>query len=834
VISSLAAAAVLTASGALLAPGAAGAPAAPETGSRFTLAVLPDTQFYSRYAYDQFEPRYGTNPFAMQTDWLVKVKDELNIPFVTHLGDVVDRAGVASEWQTADGAMSTLEDGGLPYSVLPGNHDLRNPDDRLTDRDYNLAEEPYLTWFGPERAAAQPTDGGTDETGLNQYQIFEAEGQRYLVLALAWRASDATIAWAQGVLDANPTLPTILTTHSLLAIESDGVSPLGTAYGDELWDELIAHNDQIFLTLNGHSHGSTFRTLVNDTGNEVTQVLMDHQMAYDGGNGYLGLFEFDLENDRIVVQTASPWVVSKSQDMLTAYDQPFREGPTEQYTIDIDFDDRFAGFAPDFAAGDGDYPSLSQLARDLLLDGFDGPDAVRNEGPGASDDFVRVEGTLAHWRPSGAEASSDGTLGEGATVPDVSGGENHLYRVPLAQSGSTEAEVGDVTVRNDAHAFSSDGAAVCFADSDRSAGRYSYLSTAADAAVNDAVLDDGYTIETFVRLDEDWTVDANQWSKALVRSGNRSTLPGMPWMRWDYTASPAALGISNLKEFQWTEVPADTTLGDRTAWSGEILLGRWLHVALVNDVDAATTTMYVDGAPVLRNATGTGGMSFNDGMPWILGADWLDDAAANGWHGCIGETRIVDRPTGADEWLTARPNLDEGFSLAGSAVEIAEGDKLPQLQGTGLAGATVRAGGDVVGESVVDDDGTWGLDLEWAGASSAGTYEFAATQGFGDRRSASLTGSVVVQEAVTTPEPTESPSPTAPPVDPADPSGDDDAPAAHDGASVADDAGTAAAPGAGELPLTGATGARVLAALALLSLGSGSAFLLARRRFALR
>src|SRR5699024_2099420 len=119
----------------------------------------------------------------------------------------------------------------------------------------------------------------------------------------------------------------------------------------------------------------------------------------------------------------------------------------------------------------------------------------------------------------------------------------HLQRVQLDESGSANAEPGDVTISDDAHAFSSDGAAVCFDNSDRTTGRFSYLATSPDAAVNDAVLDDGYTIETFIQVSEDWTVDANQWSKALVRSGNRSTLDGMPWSQWDYTASPAALGI---------------------------------------------------------------------------------------------------------------------------------------------------------------------------------------------------------------------------------------------------------------------------------------------------
>jgi len=45
----------------------AAAPAA-DLASRFALAVLPDTQFYSRYSDAQFVPRYGTDPYRVQTE----------------------------------------------------------------------------------------------------------------------------------------------------------------------------------------------------------------------------------------------------------------------------------------------------------------------------------------------------------------------------------------------------------------------------------------------------------------------------------------------------------------------------------------------------------------------------------------------------------------------------------------------------------------------------------------------------------------------------------------------------------------------------------------------
>lgn len=339
-----------------------------EPGSRFTLAVLPDTQYASRYAAAEFEPRFGTDPFRTQTSWLASHAEKLRIPFVAHLGDIVDHADDESQWEVADSAMRTLEDAGVPYSVLPGNHDVRDGGGDVEDRDYDLTAEPYTEWFGSGRAATQETWRASDPTGLSQAHVFAAEGQSFLVLALAWRASDETIAWAADVIAQHPELPVILTTHAAIAV--DGSTARDTEYGLRLWDELIRGNDQIFLSLNGHFHGTAVHTRVNDAGHEVTQMLIDHQMSYDGGDGYLALLEFDLTHGQLVAETVSPWVASKPPETLAPGEMPVLDGATERFAIPIDFVARFAGFAPEFAAGAETVGRRGAVARDLALEGF--------------------------------------------------------------------------------------------------------------------------------------------------------------------------------------------------------------------------------------------------------------------------------------------------------------------------------------------------------------------------------------------------------------------------------------------------------------------------------
>ena len=706
------------------------APAAPadDLASRFTLAVVPDTQFYSRYSADQFIPRYGKDPFQVQTEWLAENRDALNIPFATHLGDVVDQVGQTREWEAADAAMQTLDDVELPYSILPGNHDVLNSDDNLDDTGYDLAKEPFLDWFGPDRAEGVSTYEGSDPTGLSQYHVFEAEGQQYLVLALTWRASDATIAWADAVIKSHPTLPVILTTHQVIDIEADGVTPKETDYGLELWEKLIRSNDQIFLTLNGHFHGQSMLTKTNDFGHPVSEVVIDLQMAYEGGNGYLGLFEFDLTNGGISVQTASPWVTWKPQETLTSYDQAFLEAPNQQFAIDIDFAERFAEFAPDFAAGEPTRSSLSAKAREILLDGFTGPDPVATEAPGSPADYPLVDGTLAHWRFDGLS----GVVAEGQAIDDIAG-ENDMTRATIAESGSATAQLADVTIAADHAYLSSDTATSCFTGANRNTGRYSYFSTAEGASLNNESFDEGYTIETFLKIDPSWTASDNQWMMALIRAGNRNEMPGVPYDRWG-TGGPVVLGLSNLKEFQWSVIPNQPELGDRVNWSGEIQVDTWMHVAIVNDPTDRTTTMYVNGAPVLRNASDNVGQSFVPDAPWLMGAGMNNNAPGSGWDGCIGETRVVDHPIEQDSWLTARADLT-GLALRNAPSGALGPDaRVASFSGTGLAGAEVRISGGVTGTTVVDENGAWTVTLPQA--LPAGSYRAEVVQALGNRASA--------------------------------------------------------------------------------------------------
>ncbi|MCX2864249.1 metallophosphoesterase [Paucibacter sp. PLA-PC-4] len=643
--------------------GAEPAEAAGSAVTSFALAVLPDTQFYARYATtdegQQFQSRYGSTPYAAQTGWIASNARSYNIPFVIHLGDVVDQQGKPNQWRVADAAMQQLEGAGVPYSILAGNHDVINdydyhqPSDQGfgTDAQRQLAAEPYLQWFPRSRAARQATFRERDSSGFHEYHVFESHGIKFMVLSLSWRISDAGIAWARSVIARNPTLPVILSNHQLLNIDSDGISPLETAYGKMLWARLINDNDQIFMTLNGHHHGAAHLRKFNAFGNEVHQMVVDYQMDYQGGNAMMRLYELDFSNNKIDVMSFSPWVVSKPKHTLNQFDFAELTQANHRFTIPINFKKRFAGFLRWRPTMSSNGAAILPRVRTELLANYVEPPPKLSRPPVDSNDFPYVADTYAHWRAP--TTISEGQIVKvGDTLPDVFAGHD-MRRAGLIGP----AMVGDVTWSTDKHRLSSAPGSVRFLNSDKTVGRLSAFLTAMGAPVNGRSFWTGYTIEAFVKIPADWDASKHRWGNLLGRQGNRGAVPG-GYQGGDPEASSVLFAISSLREVQWEVVPASNSRYAQTNWSGELIRNTWYHVAIVNDPATATTTLYVEGAPVLRNVSNaaTGTRSQNSPLPWIIGAGWWDGVLDDGFYGWIGEMRLVGKPIPPEQWLTARRN----------------------------------------------------------------------------------------------------------------------------------------------------------------------------------
>ncbi|MGW2318409.1 LamG-like jellyroll fold domain-containing protein [Streptomyces sp. NPDC001680] len=422
---------------------------------RFTLAVMPDTQ----YLFDG--PSIHPAPLEASLLYLLEHGKDDNIVFLTHLGDLTQN-GAEEEFAAIGEAFGILDRRGVGYSVLAGNHDIRS------STDDQRGSTPYLDTFGPQRFRSKPTFGGASADGYHTYHLFKAAGREWMVLALDWRLSAQGYAWAKDVLARHPKTPVVLTTHELIAGD-DALSD----YGQQLWDRLIADHDQIFLTLNGHFWPAGRAVRKNAAGHDVHLHLTNYQNRYFGGAAMIRLYHFDLDRDIIDVETVSPWILGRAGKGLNELERQEIElsGDADRFSVGIDFAARFSGFDP--------VPTRPARPASRML----------------------VPGTVAYWR---FESPVSGT------VRDLSGQGNDLTMVSVG--GGTLGWSADHHPDQPAHgSLEFQGY--------KSPLRGAYLRTVDGAPLNSAVFKDGYTIEAFYWLPADWDAAHHSWSGLVGRAG---------------------------------------------------------------------------------------------------------------------------------------------------------------------------------------------------------------------------------------------------------------------------------------------------------------------------
>lgn len=294
------------------------------TGSS-TLAVLPDTQFYSIHFPWIFE---------RQTEWIVDHREERDIRFVLHLGDITETGG-EEQWRVAASALHRL-DGHVPYALAVGNHDYDGGAEART-RDNRLSE------FFPVRGFRQfPTFGGTYNAGVmdNSFHLFSAGGREWVAVVLEWGPRRDVVEWADKVLRVYADRTAIIVTHAYMF--NDGTRqdhnvpdhswnphdyptadlPGGVHDGQQLWEALVRKHGNVAFVLSGHvlGDGAALLSSEGDEGNTVHQMLSNYQMMADGGQGYLRLLELLPDGRTVHVKTYSPVL----DDYLTGSEQQFK------------------------------------------------------------------------------------------------------------------------------------------------------------------------------------------------------------------------------------------------------------------------------------------------------------------------------------------------------------------------------------------------------------------------------------------------------------------------------------------------------------------------------
>ena len=363
----------------------------PQIDHQFTIAVIPDTQNMVDFTHQRAEGFAidSADLFIEHMEYLTAntVANGGEIEFITSVGDVwqhldiqVDPAHYARGMRSIPYSLDMgiekimsgrndfeipivrrgydlLNESGIPFSVAPGNHDYAsawmhnpfpdspNPREKMEEENIipNIHVGGYDTFnniFGENSKYFSGKNWyiSSYNGGVNSAQIFEAGGYKFLHFGFEMQAGDDVLNWAQSVIDKNPGLPTMMSTHDYLnprgerlpspSYDFEAVDPQGHNSAEEIWHEFIRKNDQIFMILSGHQLGQAFKVSKNDMGNDVYQILADFQgrgqaaNPQEGtsptgiGDGWLRLMEFDtgLDVPMIKVRTYSTYYNSYSAD----------------------------------------------------------------------------------------------------------------------------------------------------------------------------------------------------------------------------------------------------------------------------------------------------------------------------------------------------------------------------------------------------------------------------------------------------------------------------------------------------------------------------------------
>lgn len=272
----------------------------PRSEYDFTFAVESDTQYYNEdYAGNPNKDVDGKYQYQLDIhDWIIANQPRMNIQYLFHDGDIIDDEPLISEWENADKAYQKLDDAGIPYGILAGNHDVGHLSGDYTN---------YYKYFGADRFESNPWYGGTNQNNRQHYDLITVGGIDFIMLYTGWGIGDEEIDWMNEVLSQYPERKAILNFHEyLLASGGLGEEP------QRVYDEVVSKNPNVCMVLSGHYHNAqTVVSHFDDDGDGVAernvyQMLFDYQGLSEGGMGYMRLMHFDLDGQRIIVRTYSP------------------------------------------------------------------------------------------------------------------------------------------------------------------------------------------------------------------------------------------------------------------------------------------------------------------------------------------------------------------------------------------------------------------------------------------------------------------------------------------------------------------------------------------------
>jgi len=277
------------------APGGGGDGPHGSDGNIFTIVVVPDTQFM---VLNEGYKGAWNNQWIAQADWIVANQNKLNIQGIAHVGDVTEFSGFEDHWSHFFEGWGKVESTGIPWSVVPGNHDCY-----CTQRLQWDCNRPDRWKFFNQHMGPRWQNVGT------QYETFEKDkfenhvvffdampktgaAVPMMIVGLEYgRIRQEVLDWAAGKLAEHPHRRAILNIHFVAA----------ASINIQNWAK---EQKNIFMIHQGHDCAREWNKQYNNNfGEPIQEILTDYQCS---GNGRLRYYTFNMDTDTVNAYTYSP------------------------------------------------------------------------------------------------------------------------------------------------------------------------------------------------------------------------------------------------------------------------------------------------------------------------------------------------------------------------------------------------------------------------------------------------------------------------------------------------------------------------------------------------
>ena len=653
-------------------------------------------------------------------------KEARNIVFVTHEGDIVEHNSLNSEWLVANDAMSRL-DGHVPYGMGPGNHDQPTT---LYNQYFPYTRYQNETWYG----------GHFQNLNDNNFQLFSGGGLDFVIVHLQFCPPAAAVSWASDVFASYPDRVGIMTTHGYLGLSAQrSVHVCGdTQY---LWNGLAVPNPNLRFMLSGHVHGES-RRVDTVNGNPVFQMLADYQDRATGGEGWLRILRFVPAENRVYVQTYSPWL------------NRFETDADSEFTLDFPMGGAFAD-AGSTTAASGSTASIAQGALSPFTQ-YEWRMTVTNSSgrtrTGPVWTFTTGSGGPANQPPTATGQSV--STPEDSAIPitlgavDPEGGPLTYTIVSGPSSGTLSGSAPALTYQPAANISGADS--FTFRASDGQATSNLATVSIAIQAVNDppSATGEGYTMQgggTLAisapgLLSNDTDIDSGTLTARLLSGPAHGTLALGPNGSFSYTPSG---GYSGPDSFTYV-------VNDGQADSGVAIVS-----LTVTPTNAPPTVIMAAGAtpnPVSATTTALSVLGADDGGEASLTYTWATTGAppaavafnANGTNAARNTVATFSRAGSYSVQVTIR---DAGSLTATSIVTVTVSQTLTSIVVTPPSPSVAAGGTQLFSATSSDQFGvalspqaavTWGVNgggtigstgLFTAGSAAGGPFTVTATNG---------------------------------------------------------------------------------------------------------